>query len=89
MLYKLTKGTLSRIRTTKKECDDLIEQGYILDGEVDKDYKVINPYPFANRSEEDEKEELVELAVEAGLGAKSTLSRWSIKKLKEEIEAAE
>ncbi len=45
MLYKLTLGTLSRIRKTKKEIDELIEQGYTLDGEVNEKYEVINANP--------------------------------------------
>jgi len=45
MLYKLTLGTLSRIRKTKKEIDELIEQGYTLDGEVNDKYEVINANP--------------------------------------------
>lgn len=45
MLYKLTLGTLSRIRKTKKEIDELIEQGYTLDGEVNEQYEVINANP--------------------------------------------
>lgn len=45
-LYKLTKGSLSRIRTTEKDCKELIKQGYVLDGEVDNNYKVIKEDPF-------------------------------------------
>ena len=45
MLYKLTLGTLSRIRKTKKEIDELIEQGYTLDGEVNEKYEVIDANP--------------------------------------------
>ena len=45
MLYKLTLGTLSRIRKTKKEIDELIEQGYTLDGEVNDKYEVIDANP--------------------------------------------
>ena len=45
MLYKLTLGTLSRIRKTKKETDELIEQGYTLDGEVNDKYEVIDANP--------------------------------------------
>jgi len=37
---------------------------------------------------DDGKEALVEQAVELGLGAKSTLSRWSIEKLTTEIDKA-
>ena len=40
-MYMLKKGTLSRIRQTKKECKPLLKQGYEMVGEVDKDYKVI------------------------------------------------
>ena len=45
MLYKLTKGTLSRIRKTKKEIDELLEQGYTLDGEVNEKYEVVDANP--------------------------------------------
>ncbi len=45
MLYKLTLGTLSRIRKTKKEIDELVEQGYTLDGEVNDKYEVIDANP--------------------------------------------
>ncbi len=45
MLYRLTKGTLSRIRKTKEEVDKLIEQGYTLDGECDDKFEIINPNP--------------------------------------------
>ena len=45
MLYKRTKGTLSRIRKTKKEIDELIEQGYTLDGECNDKYEITNPSP--------------------------------------------
>ena len=39
--YKLTKGSLSRIRTTEKGRDELIEEGYTFDGEVDENLKPI------------------------------------------------
>ncbi len=45
MLYKLTLGTLSRIRKTKKEIDELLAEGYTLDGEVNDKYEVINANP--------------------------------------------
>lgn len=45
-LYKLTKGSLSRIRSTEKDCKALIKEGYTLDGEVDSNYKVTNKDPF-------------------------------------------
>jgi hypothetical protein len=48
-LYKLTKGTLSRIRKSEKECKDLMKDGYVLDGEVDKNYKVTNKDPFKKK----------------------------------------
>jgi len=44
-MYKLTNGPISRIRQTKEECRALIAKGYKLDGEVNKDYEIINPYP--------------------------------------------
>ena len=45
MIYNLTKGTLARIRKTIKEIDELIEQGYTLDGEVNEKYEVIDANP--------------------------------------------
>jgi len=48
-LYKLTKGTLSRIRTDKKGIDELLKNGYTLDGEVNKKYEVVNANPFADK----------------------------------------
>lgn len=45
MLYKLTLGTLSRIRKTKKEIDELLAEGYTLDGEVNEKYEVIDANP--------------------------------------------
>ncbi len=45
MLYKLTLGTLSRIRKTKKEIDELLAEGYTLDGEVNDKYEVIDANP--------------------------------------------
>jgi len=45
MLYKLTLGTLSRIRKTKKEIDELLAMGYTLDGEVNEKYEVIDAEP--------------------------------------------
>jgi len=48
MLYKLTKGTLSRIRKDLKGIKDLEKDGYKFIGEVDKDYNIINiKRPFA------------------------------------------
>jgi len=82
--YKLTKGTLSRIRSDKEGVKELLNDGYILDGEVDKDYKVIDAYP--KLFVEDPLEALREEAVSLGL-ARSTADR--IKKedtLKEKIE---
>ena len=45
-LYKLTKGTLSIIRTNKASVYDAEADGYKLDGEVNEAYEVINPSPF-------------------------------------------
>lgn len=45
-LYKLTKGSLSRIRSNEKDCKVLIKEGYSLDGEVDENYKVVGKEPF-------------------------------------------
>lgn len=40
-MYKLTKGSVSRIRKTKEEARALIKDGYTLDGEVNDKYEVI------------------------------------------------
>ena len=45
MKYKLTKGTLSRIRTNKKDIDALIKEGYVLDGKVNDKFEVIDDDP--------------------------------------------
>ena len=45
MKYKLTKGTLSRIRTNKKDIDALIKEGYVLDGKVNDKFEVIDDVP--------------------------------------------
>lgn len=44
-LYKLTNGTVSKIRTDKKGVDALLAAGYKLDGEVDEKYEVIDDRP--------------------------------------------
>ena len=41
-MYKLTKGSLSLIRTTKAECKELEKQGFVLVGEVDQNYNLID-----------------------------------------------
>ena len=71
-MYKLTKGTLSRIRHNELDCKILMDEGYKMDGEVNKDYEVINPYPVFDKP--DELDELRAQAVKAGL-AKSTAKR--------------
>lgn len=45
MLYKLTKGSLSRIRKNKAGIDELKEDGYTLDGEVNEKYEIIDANP--------------------------------------------
>lgn len=45
MLYKLTKKTESTICHNEKEIKIAEKAGYVLDGEVDKDFNVINPNP--------------------------------------------
>ena len=45
-LYKLTKGTISVIRTTKDSVDEAIADGYKLDGEVNERYEIIDADPF-------------------------------------------
>jgi hypothetical protein len=87
MLYKLTKGTLSRIRTSRDECEKLIEDGYKLDGEVDNKYNVINPNPiFEEKSEVDQlKEKLISLGY-----PKSKANRLGkVERLQEEIDKIE
>lgn len=75
-LYKLTKGTLSRIRKDKAGCDELIEQGYVFDGEVDENFNPVVSIP------EEEKDSLSDLREEAvGLGlAPSIAERLKTKK---------
>ena len=45
-LYKLTKGPLSVIRTTKAAVDEAIADGYKLDGECNERYEIIDADPF-------------------------------------------
>ena len=87
-MYKLTKGPLSRIRKDKAGVDELLEQGYKLDGEVDKTYQVVNPFP---KFEEDPldglRQELISLGVAPSQAARITKEetlREKIEALKEE-----
>lgn len=82
-LFKLTKGPISKIRSDKVGCEDLIKSGYILDGEVDEDFNPVQSVPDFG---EDDLTELRDEAVSLGL-APSTAAR--IKKaetLREKIE---
>lgn len=41
-MYKMTKGPLSKIRSTAAEVKELQAAGFVLDGECDKDGNVIS-----------------------------------------------
>lgn len=47
-MYKLTKGTLSRVREDQNGVQELLDKGYKLDGEVNDNYEVINANPVFN-----------------------------------------
>lgn len=56
MLYKLTKGTISVIRTDKASVAEAVKDGYRLDGEVNEAYEVVNPVPFFGAETETKEE---------------------------------
>lgn len=72
-IYKLTKGTLSRIRSKQEDINALIDDGYKLDGQVNDKYEIINDRPeFKAIDPLDElRAELVSLGC-----AKSTAERY-------------
>lgn len=48
-LYKLTRGTVSVIRSDKAGVQEAIARGYAMDGEVIEDdgaYRIVNPSPI-------------------------------------------
>ena len=52
--FKLTKGTVSVIRTTKEGVQEALASGYAMDGEVTEEngvYRVINPAPIFEAEE--------------------------------------
>lgn len=54
MLYKLTRGAVSVIRTCEEDVKEAIAYGYVLDGQVDENYNVINQRPFEAKKQRDE-----------------------------------
>ena len=71
--YKLTKGSLSRIRSKREDIQSLIDDGYILDGEVDKDYNLLPKK--VEIKEEDPLEELRDTLISLGC-PRSTAERY-------------
>jgi len=76
-LYKLTKGTLSRIRTKQEDIQALIDEGYTLDGEVDEKFNLLPPK--VETKEDDPLNELREQLISLGC-PKSTASRYKSEK---------
>ena len=54
MLYKLTRGAVSVIRTNEEDVRQAIEYGYVLDGSVDEAYNVIDSNPFRVKPKRDD-----------------------------------
>lgn len=48
-MYKVTKGNLSMILKSKADIDLAIKDGFMLDGEVNEQYEVINAKPFEQK----------------------------------------
>jgi len=44
-MYKLKRGSISIIRNTKRDIDEAVKEGYMLEGECDKDYNITNKNP--------------------------------------------
>lgn len=92
--YKLTKGSLSRIRYDRAGCEELVQQGYRLDGEVNDKNELVDDRVRLDDIDgkpkgDPEKDHLVEKARELGLGAPSALKRLSPDTLRDRIEEAE
>lgn len=90
-LYKLTKGSLSKIRNTENGVRDLMACGFVFDGEVDTKFNVINPNPVfveeKNSGEDEELEILKKQAIDMGIPASSVNRFKTAEKLKEKIDS--
>ena len=84
--YKLTKGSVSRVRTNKNDIAAMLANGYVLEGEINDKGLIIDPNPGIGEGDPlaHLKKELVSLGV-----APSTVERYkSEKTLLEKIEEA-
>lgn len=84
-LYKLTKGSLSRIRSKRDDINALIEDGYILDGEVDSDFNLL---PKKIQIEEEDpleglREKLIDLGCPRSTAARYKSEETLLKKIEE------
>lgn len=94
--YKLTKGTISRIRTNKAGVDELLKEGYSLDGEVVQEgnsYRVVSSSVVFDDDEKAKaaktaREALEAEAVTLEVGSKKDVKKLSDDDLKAAIEKA-